>query len=163
MKESEARFCIRCGAHLGLMYKFGRHRPACGECGWVLFPDPKVAVAALVYRNQEVLLVRRVNEPCQGKWSLPSGFMDAGEKPELAVERECFEETGLHVRVLNLVELVSGRSHPNGADLLLIYRAEVLSGVIQAGDDADEAGFFALDQLPDLAFQNIESFLKLLQ
>jgi ADP-ribose pyrophosphatase YjhB (NUDIX family) len=130
-------------------------------CAVGFVPDPKVAVAALIYQDKRVLLVRRMNEPYRGKWSLPAGFMDAGELPETALARECLEETGLHVRILEFFQLLSGRTHPNGADLLLIFLAEVVSGVIKAGDDAEEAKFFALDELPDLAFENTEFLLRL--
>ena len=135
-------------------------RPFCNQCGWVFFPDPKVAVAAVARRNQEILLVRRVNDPFKGKWSLPAGFMDAGELPDAAVERECLEETGLQVRVTDFFDLISGRTHANGADLLLIYLVEILSGEIHAGDDADKAGFFQLNDLPPLAFDNMQALFN---
>ena len=137
----------------------GRLRPACEHCGWVFFPDPKVAVAALITINEKILLVRRTNEPFKGKWSLPAGFMDAEELPEAAVERECLEETGFQVRVLRFFDLISGRTHANGADLLLIFLAEPVSGELNAGDDADDADFFHLQNLPPLAFDNLDYLL----
>jgi 8-oxo-dGTP diphosphatase len=161
--ENEARFCIRCGAHLEKKMNFGRNRPTCVQCGWVLFPDPKVAVAALIFIDGKVLLVKRGNEPHKGKWSFPAGFMDAGEVPELALAREVYEETGLRIRPQEFLELVPGRTHSNGADLLLLYRADVISGEVNVGDDADEARFFALEELPELAFENTGDLLKLLQ
>jgi ADP-ribose pyrophosphatase YjhB (NUDIX family) len=118
----------------------------------VHFSDPKVAVAVLVEKEGKVLLTRRIYEPDRGKWSLPAGFMDAFETPELAAERECLEETGLQVRVTGLLDVLGGREHPNGADIFILYRAEIVGGKLDAGDDADQVGFFARDQLPPLAF-----------
>jgi len=54
-----------------------------------------VAVAVLIERDGKVLLVRRANTPQKGMWTLPAGFVDAGEDPAQAAERECLEETGL--------------------------------------------------------------------
>ena len=159
MIEGEAQFCIRCGSPLDKKNVFGRLRPVCSQCGWVLFPDPKVAVAAIAELDHKILLVRRTNEPSKGKWSLPAGFMDAGETPDSAIVRECFEETGLHVHVKKFHKLISGKTHPNGSDLLLIYLVEVVSGKLEAGDDADEAKFFALHQLPPLAFENMNDLI----
>ncbi len=69
------------------------------------------------------LLVQRVNEPGQGLWTIPAGFVDAREDPARAAERECLEETGLVVVVDQLLGVVAGREHPNGADMVLAYRA----------------------------------------
>jgi ADP-ribose pyrophosphatase YjhB (NUDIX family) len=148
-----ARFCIRCGAGLERRERFGMLRPVCPACGWVLFADPKVAVGVLVEQDGAVLLVRRVNEPARGLWSIPAGFLDAGEDPARAAERECLEETGLVVRATQLLDLIAGREHERGADLLLVYRAEITDGALQAGDDADEARFFPRTSLPPLAFR----------
>jgi 8-oxo-dGTP diphosphatase len=136
-----------------MAFLFGAERPECPACGWIYFEDPKVAAAVLVEQDGRVLLTRRVNEPHQGEWSLPAGFVNAHEDPERAAERECLEETGLIVRVTGLIQLIAGQEHERGADMLLLYRAEVTGGKLQAGDDADEVGFFERDSLPPLAFR----------
>lgn len=117
-------------------------------------------MAVLVHVDGQVLLDRRVNEPQRGKWSLPAGFVDAYEDPERAAERECLEETGLLVRVTGLVDVLAGREHRHGADIFIVYTAEVIGGTLQAGDDADEAGFFPLDRLPPLAFETTRRVLS---
>lgn len=153
MAETEINYCIRCGTAVVYHDLFGRIRPECPACGWIYFSDPKVAVGVLVQRDQEVLLVRRINEPQQGRWSLPAGFLDAGELPEEAAIRECLEETSLTVRLDGLLTVVGGREHPKGADLVIVYKADVISGSLVPGDDADQAAFFSLDNLPPLAFE----------
>jgi 8-oxo-dGTP diphosphatase len=134
-------------------FLYGAERPACPSCGWILFEDPKVAAAVLVEQGGRVLLTRRVNEPYQGFWTLPAGFVNAHEDPERAAERECQEETGLDVKVMGLLDLISGREHEHGADIMLVYRAEVVGGQLRAGDDASEAAFFDRHALPPLAFR----------
>jgi 8-oxo-dGTP diphosphatase len=156
-------FCIQCGTPLRHEEKFGRIRPVCPACGWIYFTDPKVAVAVVVLDKNKVLLARRINPPNQGCWSLPAGFMDAGEDPREACMRECLEETGLVVKIGDLLDLFSGREHERGADLVLIYKAELVGGIVEAGDDADGADFFSLDSLPPLAFNATQITLKKLQ
>jgi len=104
--------------------------------------------------------VRRLNEPYQGCWTLPAGFVDAGEDPAEAVVRELLEETGLQGRVISLHDIIAGQEHPRGAHILIVYRMELLSGNLKPGDDADRAGFFSLDALPPLAFQSTSKILK---
>jgi ADP-ribose pyrophosphatase YjhB (NUDIX family) len=139
--------------------RFGRPRPVCPSCGWIYFADPKVAAAALIEQDGRVLLVRRAIDPLRGLWSLPAGFVDAGEDPTEAIQRECLEETGLTVRVTGLVDVFYGQEHPRGAHIVIVYRAQVQEGSLQAGDDVDQATFFALDEMPELAFTSTRKVL----
>lgn len=136
-----------------MAFLFGAQRPHCPACDWIQFEDPKVAAAVLVEKEGRVLLTRRVNEPHQGEWSLPAGFVNAGEDPARAAERECREETGLLVRVKDLLQVIPGQEHGRGADFLILYRADIVGGDLQAGDDADQVGFFERNNLPPLAFR----------
>ncbi len=158
--ESEVNFCPRCGAAVTLAEKFGRQRPVCPNCGWIYFADPKVAAAILLEQEGRVLLVRRVNEPFRGMWTLPAGFVDAGEDPAQAAERECLEETGLSVRATGVLDIIAGKEHPRGADFIIVYRGVVLSGNLRAADDADRAEWFHYSELPELAFRATEVLLR---
>jgi ADP-ribose pyrophosphatase YjhB (NUDIX family) len=115
-----------------------------------------VAIAVLVMKESHVLLVRRINEPQRGCWTLPAGFLDAGEDPVEAAKRECLEETGLSVEITGLFDVLSGKEHARGSDILIVYRGDIKSGQLQPGDDADEAAFFSLHALPILAFKTTE-------
>jgi ADP-ribose pyrophosphatase YjhB (NUDIX family) len=99
------------------------------------------------------LLVRRSIEPQQGGWSLPAGFVDAGEDVRLAAQREALEETGLQVETTELLDVFSGREHPAGADIVLVFLARPLGGDLRPGDDAEDVAFFGPDELPELAFE----------
>ncbi len=160
MSGSEFRYCPRCGASLQEESLFGRARPVCPDCRWIYFADPKVAVAALVIQQGQVLLVQRSNEPQRGLWSLPAGFMDSDEDPAAAAERECLEETGLRVQVTGLLDVIGGLEHPHGAHLLIVYRAQVLGGALQPADDAAGAAFFSLEHLPPLAFRTTAQVIQ---
>jgi len=158
--EEELVYCPRCGQTLGREMRFGRARPVCPHCGWIYFADPKVAAAVLIEQDGRVLLVRRANEPFRGLWTLPAGFVDAGEDPARAAERECLEETGLSVRATKVLEVIAGREHPRGADFVIVYSAQVLAGLPHPGDDADLAEWFPRDQLPSLAFNATRAILN---
>ncbi len=160
MISDEVNFCPRCGSPVIQSERFGQLRQVCPTCDWIYFADPKVAAAVLVERDGQVLLVRRANDPLRGLWTLPAGFVDAGEDPAGAAERECKEETGLQVKVAGLMDVLFGQEHPRGAHILIVYRAEVQSGELQAADDVDRAGFFSRQDLPPLAFSTTKKILQ---
>ena len=160
MSDWSIHFCPHCGTPTEIRTQFGEPHPTCPACGWIHFDDPKVAAAVLVEQDGRVLLTRRINEPYRGSWSLPAGFVNAGEHPARAAERECREETGLEVQAVELYDLIAGREHERGADLLLVYRARMVGGALRAGDDADDAAFFERGALPPLAFQTTGMVLR---
>jgi len=140
-------------------HKFDMVRPVCPQCNWIHFVDPKVAAAVLVEADGRVLLVRRANEPFCGLWTLPAGFINGGEDPAEAAARECLEETGLTVRVTRVLDVIAGKEHERGADFIIVYHAEIISGELLAADDADAVGWFARDVLPPLAFSATQKIL----
>ena len=133
----------------------GHHR--CVECDRVIYSDPKVAVAAIIPMNDGVVLLRRAIEPQIGKWSFPSGYVDRGEKLERALEREVMEECGL---VVDVVRLVGVYSDEGQAVVLVVYHADVISGELTAGDETSEARIFAVDGMPELAFEHDDRIVR---
>lgn len=158
-QHSAIKFCPRCGTEVEYKDKFGMVRPVCPQCRYIHFQDPKVAAAVLVEDGSRVLLVRRANEPFRGLWTLPAGFVNGGEDPARASERECLEETGLNVKVKRVVDVISGREHERGADFIIVYAAEVISGDLAPADDADAAEWFERTALPPLAFDATQKIL----
>lgn len=121
-----------------------------------------VTVDAVVFRKSnagnELLLIKRKKEPFKGKWALPGGFVDEGEDLPVAAKRELQEETGL---VLDNLEQLGafgkpGRD-PRSHTVSIAYSgfAEADAQVIGA-DDADEAQWFAVSALPELAFDHAD-------
>jgi ADP-ribose pyrophosphatase YjhB (NUDIX family) len=153
------QFCSRCGARL--LPGPGGGAPKCTGCGRIAYLDPKLAAAAIVPLDGGIVLVRRAIEPAYGRWSFPSGYVNRGEKVESAAEREVLEETGLRISVKWLVGLYST---PGNHVVLSVYHAEVTGGALSARDEALEIGAFALDRLPQLAFEHdariIQDWLK---
>ena len=81
-----------------------------------------------------ILLIRRLNEPGSGLWSLPGGRVEPGESDKVAVVRELREETGLDVIPGTLIGTVT-----RGPYEIHDYACVVTGGVLTAGDDASEA------------------------
>ncbi|MBI2332626.1 MAG: NUDIX hydrolase [Chloroflexi bacterium] len=156
---SFVKFCPRCGSPVEYKEKFGVVRPVCPQCNYIHFQDPKVAAAVLIEEDSRVLLVQRANEPFRGLWTLPAGFVNGGEDPAEAAARECLEETGLTVQIKQVYDVISGREHERGADFIIVYVAEVLSGTMAPADDADAVEWFERNNLPPLAFKATQKVL----
>ena len=159
-------FCPRCATEL-VARTFGTQvRPACPSCGFVHFADPKVAVIALISCADQVLLTLRGVEPERGKWSLPGGYMDAGEMPEGALRREMHEEMQLALGALSFHSFLPMNG---GRGIVIVYQAAPASGrcePLQGYDDVAEARWFARDSLPNheqLAFDTTISLLAVWQ
>src|SRR5512133_2127822 len=114
-------------------------------------------VAVRPGETPRVLLVRRGNEPFAGRWALPGGFVEEGERPEDAARRELAEETGLALTgELRLVGVYGepGRA-PRGWTVSAAYLAIVPGEAsVHGGDDAAEARWFLADEVPLLAFDH---------
>jgi ADP-ribose pyrophosphatase YjhB (NUDIX family) len=135
-------------------------RRACPACDRIVFRDHKVAAGVLVVHEGGVLLVRRRGSPRRGAWTLPAGFVEIDEDPADTAVRECREETGLVVEITALVDVIAGREHDRGADIVIVYLARMVGGDLRAGDDVDRAAFFDPDELPPLAFRATELALE---
>lgn len=120
------------------------------------YVSPALTVDAVLLKGREVLLVRRGNDPFKGEWALPGGFVDVGETVERACLRELAEETGLQGAIVDLLGVYSDPERdPRGHTISTTFVCRVRGIVhVQAGDDADEAAWHALDDLPRLAFDH---------
>jgi ADP-ribose pyrophosphatase YjhB (NUDIX family) len=153
-------YCQMCGQAMIDQWAYGRMRRTCPACGFVHFEDPKVAVVSLVESGPRVLLVQRKMNPGRGLWSLPGGFVDAGEDPREAAIREVVEETGLTVQITGLISVLGGAQDTGSADVVITYRAVVISGTAVPLDDTDAVLWIAADDpLPELAFDSTRSLL----
>ncbi|HYE53086.1 MAG TPA: NUDIX hydrolase [Azospirillaceae bacterium] len=113
---------------------------------------PKVDVRAAVFRGDEILLVR---EACDGGWTLPGGFADAGESAADAARREVLEEAGYEVRITRLLALLDKARYPHPPLPYHCYKvffgAEITGRAERNGLEVDGVGFFPVDRLPPLS------------
>ena len=124
------------------------------------YPRPAYTVDAAIIAKQDrkVLLILRKHEPFAGKWAFPGGFMDMDETPEEAIIRELEEET--HITGVQLKQFKTygtlGRD-PRGRTIstLFIGFVEHSTDILpKGGDDAAQARWFSLNNIPDLAFDH---------
>jgi len=126
------------------------------------WPRPMVTVDAAVFaffkNKPKLLLIRRGNNPFKGKWALPGGFIGIDEELEDAVVRELTEETGLTDVPLQQMQTFGrcGRD-PRGRQITIVFTgiAQKNKNKIKAGDDAEKAQWFDIENLPDdMAFDH---------
>jgi len=118
-----------------------------------------VGVGGVIIDEGRALLIRRGSEPLLGEWSIPGGSLEVGETLEEGVARELLEETGLQVRVLELIEVfdriyveTSAGEHelkkgPRFHYVIVDYLCERLSGQPRAGSDVTDVAFAREEEL----------------
>ncbi len=142
--DAHTKFCGVCG---GRMERSTDISKRCTACGWEVWPQLATAIIVLIYRGDEILLVRSRNFS-GNYYGLVAGFVETGETLEEAVEREVREETGLRVKD---VRYVMSQPWPYPCGLMVGYTAEYAGGelVLQEEELAD-GGWYGLDALPPL-------------
>jgi len=111
---------------------------------------PELCVSALVVEEEQLLLVRRANDPGRGEWAMPGGRVEAGETLAEAVVRELDQETGLEGvcgEYIGLAEVIDGEHHA----VILDFRVNLLEFAEPTpGGDAAEARWVPLGDVTDL-------------
>ncbi len=124
---------------------------------------PPITADGILYTEKGILLINRGNEPFQGYWALPGGFLDMGETIEDTLVREMKEETGLDVEIVKVVGVFSRPDRdPRGQTVSTAFHVKLKDENQEpvAGDDAADFRFFSLDELPKLAFDHEEIIQK---
>ena len=124
------------------------------------YPHPAVTADCIVFACQnektQVLLIKRGSEPCKDMWALPGGFMNIDESAEEAAIRELKEETGIDVKEVTQVGAYSKVDRDPRERVITIAFYTVIDNPVKAvgQDDAKQAEWFTLDNLPTLAFDH---------
>lgn len=135
---------------------------------WREYPEkPIVGVGGVVVEDGKALLIRRGNEPLMGQWSIPGGTLELGETLVEGTVRELKEETGLVVRVLELIEVFERINFGRGADetwttseerkrprfhfVIVDYLCERIEGSVAAGGDVTDAAWAGERELEKFA------------
>ncbi len=122
------------------------------------------SVVIIINELNEVLLQLRHDE----SWGLPGGLMDLGESFEEVAKREVFEETGLTIENLKLLNVHSGSNYylkaPNGDELYsatAVYYTKDFNGTIKIDySESKDMKYFALDNLPSKLTGNDRGFVE---
>ena len=125
------------------------------------WPRPMVTVDIVVFsaspETRRVLLIKRGLEPYKDKWGFPGGFLEMDEELDNAATRELAEETGLTGVVLEQLCTFGGIGRdPRGRMITVVYvgLCEEENCTVNSGDDAAEAGWFNVENLPEMAFDH---------
>lgn len=125
-----------------------------------------IGVGAVVFKGDEVLLIKRGKAPFKGNWSIPGGRLHHGERIEEAVHREVREETGLVIRLIGLIGVFEAlpdeiAEAPYSHIVLIDYATEWVGGEPVAGDDAAEAVFVPVEEaLARLSWDKTQQALR---
>ncbi len=125
------------------------------------YEHPAVTTDCVIFTYEDwklkVLLVKRGGEPYKGEWALPGGFLRSDETAKEGALRELREETGLEAAAIGELGVFSdpGRD-PRERVITIAFYALVKPSEVQGGDDADEAAWFPIDELPQLAFDHAD-------
>lgn len=118
------------------------------------YATPKVDVRAAVIRDGRILLVR---ESADGKWAMPGGWADVGDRPSETAERETLEESGFVVRATKLVGAFDANRGEKASMFFhavkLVFLCELLGGEARGSMETLEVEFFDFDDLPPLSIQ----------
>ena len=123
------------------------------------YPRPAVTADCVVFCNDSdglsVLLIERANEPFKGCWAFPGGFMDMEENAEDCARRELKEETGLQLEHMEQIGVFTDVDRdPRGRTVSIAYSALVEKRPVIGADDAAQARWFPISEIPALAFDH---------
>lgn len=108
-----------------------------------------IGVGAVVFRGDDVLLIKRGKAPFKGEWSIPGGGLEFGERVTDAVIREVREETNIEIKLLGLLDVFDAIAPDDQRQLshlvLIDYVAEWVAEEPCPGDDAVEAEFVSVE------------------
>ena len=113
---------------------------------------PVISAAGIILIDDKVLIIKRKSEPNRGKWSIPGGVINLGERIEEGLKREVFEETGINVEVKNLIEIVEKVFNDDNGNIIyhyviLDYLCQYISGEAKVSSDAEDLMMVYLDEL----------------
>jgi 8-oxo-dGTP diphosphatase len=153
MKKANRKYCPKCSNKISRKNIENRLRDYCSSCKTVFYDNPLPVTSAVVpNKKREILLVLRDRNPYAGQWCLPSGFVELNESIEKAVLRELKEETGIKGKVLRLLDTHSRYNDIYGDLFWVTFEVKKSSGKVVAGDDARDAKYFPINNLPNLPF-----------
>jgi 8-oxo-dGTP diphosphatase len=140
-----------------------------GDSGLLFFKEinmdefVKVGVAALIKKDDQVLLLKRNGNHGLGTWSVPGGHLDLFETPETCAERETLEETGVTVKATKFLGITNDVfKETNKHYITLWMECEYVSGIpeITSPEEAEVVAWCSCKKLPENLFSPFQNFLN---
>jgi len=157
-------YCPLCATPLQTGIIEGKKRKYCPECNFIDYKNPLPVALAVAVKDKKFLLIKRGIPPKKGMWGAPSGFIETGETPEEACLRELKEEAGVSGEIVKLLEVVRYEDKELYGDMLVVrYLVKVKEGKLTPGEEAQDARFFDIAELPDYYRYNHKEIIKEVQ
>lgn len=157
---NKPRFCLNCGGKVRKKKAVKEVCFKCISCDFIYYLTSVPAVAALIVKEDKILLTKRAVTVGFGKWALPSGFIDFGEEPLVAIKRELKEELNIIVQKPVLFTTKIGRAYNDKLVLMIFYIVDSYEGKIKLNEENTEAKWFPLDSLPQIVFKDNSEAIK---
>lgn len=157
-------YCPKCGGELAQQIRRERQRLVCQVCGYVMYENPVVGVAAIVIEQGKILLGRRAAHSTYPElWCIPCGYVEYDEDVYDAICREFVEETGLQIAIDGVFSVQSNFHNPDNQTVGIWFLAHATGGELCPGDDIEAVGWFAYTDIPMLAFPTDRQIVEMLK
>lgn len=155
-------YCSYCGSRITSREQDGKARDFCPVCETFYYENPLPVASTIVVNDlREVLLVKRKKDPYKGMWCLPIGFAETGEEVNEAALRELQEEAGVTGEIVRLIDVDTIENYFYGSLAIVTYEVRITGGTVQPGDDAIDARYFPIMELPELAWSSNEKAVRI--
>ncbi len=160
--KKERLYCPYCAEPVVKRQIEGKNRDMCTCCTTVFYENPLPVACALVVNDaRQVLLVKRKKEPYKDMWCLPIGFAESGEEVKDAALRELEEEAGITGEIVRLIDVDTVDNDFYGSLAIVTYEVRATGGELKPGDDANDAQYFPILDLPPLAWSSNEKAVEI--
>lgn len=128
-------------------------RDVCEHCGFIDYRNPRIIVASVVSKNDQILLCKRAIEPRKGYWTIPAGFMELGETVEEAAIREAKEEAIADIEIDCMLAIYP---IPRIGQVQIMFRANLISDYA-VGIESEEVCLLDWKDIPwrNIAFPSV--------
>jgi len=139
-------------------------RLVCPDCSYIYYSNPHPTVIAIIEKKDQLLLVKRKNDPHAGFWDLPGGFVESGQNLETALAAELEEEIGVGIKSSQYFASFVSKyptQHMKRSIVGIAFKVEVASENFQAKSDVTAVKYFPKNDLPKIApLQDVQLAIK---
>jgi 8-oxo-dGTP diphosphatase len=122
---------------------------------------PNVGVGVLIWRDHQLLLIKRRSEHGQGTWSTPGGYLEFGETPEECAKREALEETGIEISDVKFKAITNDFFKESDKHFITIWmEGKFAGGELTINEEVEELGWFEQNELPKLLFLSFKNLVE---
>jgi ADP-ribose pyrophosphatase YjhB (NUDIX family) len=161
IREKAYKYCPTCKAALHRKKIDNESFLSCIDCGFVYWNPPFPVTSVVIKRENEVLLMKRAQEPLLGYWCCPGGYIKYYEDAKTAAIREVQEETGYEISISKLIGVFQIDNDPRGLNIDIIYEGKISKGVLTLSDEGAKLEWHEVNNLPKrIAYKHRDAILE---